>query len=306
MEHLTINPHEQHCPDFASGAFQQARQLTIDAGHAADHEAAAQSLTINWRGWNEEQRNAWDAQVLADEQAAEEAQHVAKEQAAAAQAAAVNKPFKMNTIKPGQFISADLDIQPTAYAMARVENGEHVDLWYFGNEGCTDAAHAPQSIINDALAVTKDGDSGCLTLQPYSTSSPSTRARKDHDLTFPQFLTVYKRFIQHIIDAGWPAVNVASLNALFTTLEMHPFHRVKHGEAALLLYQSHVRAHWHDHIKADKGFEIHIIDNTKLNIYMVEVADAARALEERMVRAPKLPLAMQNPNQFFFLTTTMQ
>jgi len=64
---------------------------------------------------------------------------------------------------------------------------------------------------------------------------------------------------------------------------MHPFHRVRFGEATLLLYQSRVWAHWHNHIKANKGFEIHVINNTKLNICMVEVADTVHTIGEQTV-----------------------
>jgi hypothetical protein len=284
MERITVNPHAQHCPDFISGAFHQARQLSIDAGLTANHKAAAQALADNWQGWNQQLRTAWDAQVLADEQAAEDARHIAEDETTAAKAAAVKKHPKMNIIVPGQFVPADLDIQPSAYALNRIANFEHAELWYFSDEGCADAATASQSTINNTLTLTQVGDD--LTLQPLSTSRPSPRVRKDHDLTFPQFLTAYKHYLQYIIDAGWPAVNVASLNGLSTTLKMHPFRRVKHGKATLLLYQSRVRMSWHKRLKIDKGFEIHVVDNTKLNICMVEVTDTTQALEEQLVRPP--------------------
>jgi len=284
MECLMVDPHAQLCPDFASSAFQQAWQLTINAGLLVNHEAAALSLTDNWCAWNLEQCQAWDAQVLANEEATEEAQHATEEELIVAQTATAKKCPKMNTVVPGQFVPADLDIQPTTYALSCIESFEYVKLWYFSNEGCADASHAAQSIVSDALMLARDGDA--LTLQPSAMSCPSTRACKDHDLTFAQFLTAYKCFIQHIIDANWPDVNVASLNGLFTTLEMHPFRRVRYGEATLLLYQSRVWAHWHDRIKVNKGFEIHVVDNTKLNICMVEVADAARAIGDQMVCPP--------------------
>jgi len=241
-------------------------------GLSADHEAAALSLADNWCAWNFEQCQAWDAQVQADEEAVEEAQHATEEEIIVAQTAAAKKCPKMNTVMPGQFMPADLDIQPAAYTLSRIENFEDIELWYFSNEGCVDASHATQLIINNVLMLARDGNA--LTLQPSTTLCPSTCAHKDHDITFAQFLTAYKCFVQHIIDVDWPAINVTSLNGLFTTLEMHPYCCIKYREATLLLCQLQVWVHWHNCIKVNKGFKIHIIDNTKLNICMVEVVDA--------------------------------
>ena len=204
-----------------------------------------------------------------------------------AQIATAKKCLKMNTVVPGQFVPADLDIQPTTYALSCVENFEYVELWYFSDEGCANTSRAAQSIVSNALMLARDGDA--LTLQPSTTSHPSTHAHKDHDLTFTQFLTTYKCFIQHIINTDLPTVNVASLNSLFTTLEMHLYRHVRYREATLLLYQSWVRVHWHDRIKVNKGFKIHVIDNTKLNICMVEVVDAVQTIRDQMERSPLKP-----------------
>ena len=129
MEHLTVNPHAQLCPDFTCSAFQQTRQLTINVGLSADHEAAALSLADNWCAWNFEQCQAWDAQVQADEEAVEEAQHATEEEIVVAQTATAKKCLKMNTVVPGQFMPADLDIQPAAYTLSRIENFEYIELW---------------------------------------------------------------------------------------------------------------------------------------------------------------------------------
>ena len=161
MECLTVDPHTQHCPDFASGTFQQTWQLTINVGLLANHEAAALSLADNWCAWNLEQHQAWDAKVQADEEVVEEARRAAEEEIAAAQTAAAKKRPKMNTVMPGQFMPTDLDIQPATYMLSHLENLEYVELWYFSSEGCADTSHAAQSIISNALMLARDGDTLC-------------------------------------------------------------------------------------------------------------------------------------------------
>ncbi|KIN99894.1 hypothetical protein M404DRAFT_963992 [Pisolithus tinctorius Marx 270] len=70
MPMLAFNPHEAVCPNFTSEKYLQARECLLNDG--INHEAAANQLELLWTVNNDLERQEWDRQTLAEQEADEE------------------------------------------------------------------------------------------------------------------------------------------------------------------------------------------------------------------------------------------
>jgi hypothetical protein len=101
----------------------------------------------------------WDQQVINNNIAAEEAQHLAQEEEQLClqeeqqnleneQLEAEKKKPKMNNFEEATMVSNYIAPHPSQYALHCLENFEYLKLWYLTQEGCVDAAQH-QHIQND-------------------------------------------------------------------------------------------------------------------------------------------------------------
>jgi hypothetical protein len=95
-------------------------------------------------------------------------------------------------------------------------------------------------------------------------------------------------YLQHLGNAGWPKKHINTLAHFFIALEASSFHGRTHGEKILIIYQAHVRCHWHDRLKqeGDRGFNIAIINLRLLETISNEVWDVVHTENKREVSPP--------------------
>ncbi|KAG6326158.1 hypothetical protein ID866_12930, partial [Astraeus odoratus] len=156
-------------------------------------------------------------------------------------------------------------MQPSEYAVKRLEAFKHVPLWYFTLEGLLEAARTvQQDKAKESLALMQETEGG-LSLHPTLSVSASKHTKYDHNLAFPEFLYAKCSFLTHIECAGWPTAAVDVFNWFFYNLENHVLRQqAEWGERVLLHYVSRVRAEWHD-IPPANCFDISIINEALMS-----------------------------------------
>ena len=104
--------------------------------------------------------------------------------------------FNENTMV-GNFISPT----PSTYALCWLETFEYVELWYFTQEGCTEAAQNQCTQMEDTFGLTKLNN--IITLRPEAAIKVSKNAIPDIDPTWCQMKITKFLLIQHASKAKW-------------------------------------------------------------------------------------------------------
>ena len=232
-------------------------------------------------------KEAWQQQVEEDQQAADEAEHLAREQEldelATAHHEHEKKKPKINNFNINSSVGSYITPHPSTYAINKLENFDYVKLFYFTQEGCLDALNNQCTEADDTYRLSKIGD--IISFRSISVIWASKNVIQDVDLTWAQMRYAKMSYLQHLGKAGWPQKHIDALTHFFIALKASPFRGRSHGEKILITYQAWVRHHWHDQLKqeGDGGFNIAIIDLSLLEMISNEIWDMVHVENKREV-----------------------
>ncbi|KII82872.1 hypothetical protein PLICRDRAFT_180951 [Plicaturopsis crispa FD-325 SS-3] len=261
MAQIARDPALEVCPDFACEDYQVARDAMVQATPDSTDKQAAQQLQVMWTKGHEARKAAWAAQEEADRQELEEE--------------AEKKKPKINSFDSGRMVGDVIAVRPSPFALSKLEKFEYVDLWYFTQEGCADAAENSRKVAEDAYSLAKVDD--FMALRPVSLFKASRNVVKDQDLTWRQFSMGRHAFLRAASKASWPEGHISALADFFFEIETSPYRSRPNGERALMRYQARVRRDWHDHLERNEGFNIALINDKLLSSMADELWDEQRA-----------------------------
>ena len=151
---------------------------------------------------------------------------------------------------------------------------DFIELWYFTQKGCKDAAFTHCTNAEDAFGVTNSND--VLTLHPITSVKASKHAVPDEDLLFSQLMQARISFMEYAQQVGWPEKHIKALAVFFWKLETHPKREDHNGDRTIISYAATVRRQWHNELKASCGraFDISVINKSLMNLIHLQIGSA--------------------------------
>ncbi|KDQ18960.1 hypothetical protein BOTBODRAFT_93004, partial [Botryobasidium botryosum FD-172 SS1] len=279
------DPSLEQCPDYASPAYEQTRQLFAAAGNLTE-EQVVQTLTASWTTDNDNRKAQWtiqqDQERLEREQAEQqvrEAERQAQIEAEQAEEAerleAERKRPKMKEPDLARPIPDENTLRPSPWALKRLKEFGYVPLWHTCDEGCLDAAANLRSPNDEALGFVKADN--MVALRPVDSVRASRNAIPDEQLTWRQFELGHYRLIDLIKQYKWPPRNIQMLVTFFSQIQYSTRRSLLNGERALLIYQATTRREWHEALDRDEGFNLDGINEARLAAIFASLRDEEHA-----------------------------
>lgn len=192
-DRIPQDPKLEILPNHAGPHYNEIHQILLNTGLTL--KQTIQSLDNSWTCNHKERIQAWDQQVLADNNTAEEADHLhLQEENLWLQQESQNlenehleaekKKPKMNNFKDTVMVSNYIAPCPSQYALCHLENSEYLELWYLTQEGCMDAAQHQNSQNDNTFGLTKVDD--IVALWQVSAIQASKNVIPDGSLSFRQ------------------------------------------------------------------------------------------------------------------------
>ena len=191
---------------------------------------------------------------------------------------------------------------PLPYAIARMQEKQYCQLWYFTKEGLAEAAKAPIVATNASYGVFSSFNQGFNFKAPTAVH-PSKNVVEDRDLTFEQIMFGKILFLNMIQMMGWAETAFVSYTSLYFNLSNHPWRSIQDGDEALIRFHSKRREEWHrdfSHrvegiVEDDTIWDISVIPVEELDVCMIEIkGEKSNALVEQM---QKLEEAWKKANE---------
>ncbi|THH15555.1 hypothetical protein EUX98_g9446, partial [Antrodiella citrinella] len=281
------------CPDYSTEAYEEFRGYIAQAKNISLAEAAA-GLAQAWQTNHLAAREAWDAQVLEEAEAAAERRAL---EAAAAQERAEEEEHrqteqqeqerrradqqalahpetktKIGTFDENRQVAGFLASRPAQFALNLIKDFKPADLWHWTLEGCLDASKNESTNVSETETYGIASDANGLALRQISASRASKNAVQDSDLTFEQFVYAKSAYIESLHKSGWPATHVQALLTFFINLETHPIRQMGDvGKRAIVVYQARVRRQWHDSLNTEHSFNLATISNELMHSIKDEI-----------------------------------
>ncbi|KIK76644.1 hypothetical protein PAXRUDRAFT_18050 [Paxillus rubicundulus Ve08.2h10] len=259
------DPSFERRPDFTGEAYRVIRDALAQAVNENDQQVT-ERLTAAWDTDHTLQVEAWNqqqlvkAQIQAEvermqlEQEAE-AHQLAEEEAKRERKEAEKKKPKMNNFNETSSVPSIIVQRPSQHALQKLSTFDFVDE--------------------------------ILTLRSVASVKASRNAIEDHKLTFEVFLQAKNNFLFYAKSSLWPSKHLDTLAKFFWNIKTHPMRANPNGNTIVLTYASRVRHNWHDDLKANRAFNISIINKELMKNIRWEVN--ARIGEERTQKASQLP-----------------
>lgn len=256
---LIIDPRLISCPDFSAADYAFICDALKSANNLSNDEAIAQ-LTQNWTARNSKDRDIWDAQTRADQ----DAENLAKKKAEGdiettrleleKEKETERKERDKKRPKLGNFdplLNVDKEADPILhpYAQKQLSDFKYCPLWYFTKMSANEASTIVNALAPDTLNLQQDSSSGSLSFQASSTVKPSRNALADKELSWSQFSYAYAWFLRAINTANWPKPTIQMFASMFLSLTLHSFRQRSNGEKSLLVYADDTRRQWHRDIE---------------------------------------------------------
>lgn len=266
MPRITIDPYAAQCPSFADAAWAATVNALAQAQNKTPGEATADMIQT-WTDENQQQRDEWDTQALAD-QVVEQERLDHERDAEEAEASRLQKEADdvrkerekhkktINDFDTNLTIGEAETMRPSTYAMTKLENLEYVELWPFCQEGLQDNADNLAGFPEDDFYGLAKTEEGSLTVKNVSGTRRSRKSLLDGDLTWRQMTMGLAGMIHHMRQLGWPQKHVDALTQFHRGLESHEYRSRRNGEPILVRYQSKSRREWFEGMKAGAGFNI--------------------------------------------------
>lgn len=164
--------------------------------------------------------------------------------------------------------------RPSQFAVGKLKSYSFIELWYFTEEGCSEAQETNRTLPEDAYGITRVDD--LVALKPVTAFKASKNAIPDADLTWRQMNIGKNTMLRYMETCDWPRKHIESFARFYLHLELDPMRSRPNGERVLLTYQAKVRRQWHDDLSRGQGFNIAQINHTLLASVAEEVWDTIR------------------------------
>ena len=282
-------------------------------GQLTDADAAERLVTA-WNQTHAREVEAWDLQVQADvaEQEEQQRQAQAEEERLRADEERLKederkelekKRPKINDFDDDKMVGDFVLPRPSQFAIGKLKSFSFTELWYFTEEGCSEAQESSRALPDDAYGITRIDD--LVALKPVTAFKASKNVIPDADLSWRQMNVGKNTMLRHMELCNWPSKHVDLFARFYLHLELDPMRSRPNGERVLIAYQAKVRRQWHDDIARGQGFNIAQINQRLLATVAEEVWDAIRLEAVRKVSEPldvSKPLANELPSH---TTTTL-
>ena len=291
MPRITQDPTGQVCPDFAGETYAAVRLAMTTGGQLTDADAAERLVTA-WNQTHAREVEAWDLQVQTDVAEQEELQRIAQaeeerlkaeeeRQKDEEQKELEKKRPKINDFDDDKMVRDFVLPRPSQFAIGKLKSFSFTELWYFTEEGCSEAQESSRTLPDDAYGITRVDD--LVALKPVTAFKASKNVIPDADLSWRQMNIGKNTMLRHMELCNWPSKHVDSFARFYLHLELDPMRSRPNGERVLLAYQAKVRRQWHDDIARGQGFNIAQINQRLLATVAEEVWDAIRLEAVRKV-----------------------
>jgi len=262
------NPHEAVRPDFTSDQHADARHTLTDTGVPED--LAATALLRLWTIDNERDKTEWDRVIAEEAREEEAARHLAAaaeevllQQDQAEKDAALAEERKKHKLKfipvPNAKAPGDLICLPAKYMLKQMESRNYVKLFYFTNQGISDAEEVATTPDDDTY-VWKRQDNGTRSFVETSMAKKGlkTDPLTDEKLSWEQFFEATLRQIKFMKSYQWPQDRIDMFCSFFLGIQTHPWWTSMHPfcKKALLVYQAKQQRLWHHTIGSPVGFSL--------------------------------------------------
>ncbi|EIN03868.1 hypothetical protein PUNSTDRAFT_77405 [Punctularia strigosozonata HHB-11173 SS5] len=246
MPRITVNPYEHAPPDFQGPAFALARTAIAQANGGTEEEAS-QALADQWTEQNDLAKQAWDAQVAEDQEAADLAERERAEREAAANAEEERENAKARPKVPSytqdQTISDEQDLHTDYDVLVKLRNYKYTELWYHGADGRRLATSLAISRGDDTMVLAKEGEG--LSIKHTSSARLARHCVPDRDLTWDQFTIAKGGLLEDMARVGWEPSIIRDFALLFYKMDGHGIRYQPYGNACLLIYMDEIRKNWH-------------------------------------------------------------
>lgn len=273
-ERILQDPHLEVMPDHAGPFYDVLRAALVQ--HGMTEEEAVQALDNSWTQNHDNRIQRWEQQTADDHE--EVPQRPQPGEAAlpvqGQEAEKEKNKMKIKDYDDAVIVSNYIAPRPAQFTIKRIEEFEYAELWYFTQEGCSDASQHQPSQNDDTFGLAKLND--IVTLKSLASIKASKNVIHDAELSFCQLSMAKNCLIPLMAKYQWPEKVIKSFVQLFTNLEMHPYRQREHGERALLVYQARVRREWHDQCKLGTPFNIGGFNEELLQSIYREILDRAQ------------------------------
>ncbi|KAJ3840227.1 hypothetical protein F5878DRAFT_675164 [Lentinula raphanica] len=280
-DRLKFDPALMPCPDFSDEFYAAFRNsLIIDPNHAGitNNQEAARHLKEQWEVVNTRMREQYQAQVLADQEEAdqrrEEAEALQRQREAEDRERVLEqaREVEKKRIPAYSFVAGEgahrkpLRIHP--YAEKLMSARKYVPLWYFLPDAALEAEERAKEVLdtNHYQITNKGGESSSSALVLVGTHSirASPNAIPDAKLSWSQVILARGTYLKALSLGAWPKEHVKMFAEFFACMDTSEELNAKGGVRALVLYQAEMRLDWFKANERQKPYDLAVTNGAVL------------------------------------------
>ena len=180
MLRINQDPTNISCLDF-TGAYAAVRQIMSNNGQI-NNDQAIEQLTAAWNQTHAQEVDTWNQQVQANLAEQAELTRLAEEEDTRQQAEDEHqkeeekeelekKWLKINDFDESKIVADHVMPRPSQFAIGKLKSFNFVELWYFTDEGCTEAQDTSKAQLDNTYGITKVDD--LIALKPITSFKAS-------------------------------------------------------------------------------------------------------------------------------------
>ncbi|KAJ3744881.1 hypothetical protein DFH05DRAFT_1613134 [Lentinula detonsa] len=278
---LEFDPALMPCPDFTEEFYAAFRNsLIIDPNHAGitNDQEAAKHLKEQWEVVNTRLREQYQAQVLGDQEEAnqrrEEAEEVQKQKETEDRERILERAREVEKkrIPVYSFVAGQgahrkpLRIHP--YAEKLMSARKYVPLWYFLPDAALEAEERAREVLDtNHYQITNEGgdfSSSALVLVGTHSIRASPNAIPDTKLTWSQVILARGTYLKALSLGAWPNGHIKMFAEFFACMDTSEELNAKGGVRALVLYQAEMRMDWFKANERQKPYDLAVTNGEVL------------------------------------------
>ena len=109
---------------------------------------------------------------------------------------------------------------PLQLTIGKLKSFSFTELWYFTEEGCSEAQESSRTLPDDAYGITQVDD--LVALKPVTTFKASKNIISDADLSWRQMNIGKNMMLRYMELCNWPLKHVESFTKFYFHLELDP------------------------------------------------------------------------------------
>ncbi|KIK77592.1 hypothetical protein PAXRUDRAFT_166363, partial [Paxillus rubicundulus Ve08.2h10] len=178
-------------------------------------------------------------------------------------------------------------ILPSQHALQKLKAGNFCKLWYFTNDGLTDAEQSGACALNGNYLTLSQTPDGMPSFIPAVITKDKTPVIQDENLPWEQFEQAVLHMIEAMQDQEWREDCIEMHLKFWMALENHPWQHShsKYSPKALLHYQGQQHCRWHQLVATPKAFSL-----TELEQELIKQAHKHLIHQEKVNEIQKLNL----------------